>query len=69
MIHILEDRIEYTNNGRFIHRLDGPAIIYNDGNVLYWIEGMHYTKEEFYNSPDVILYKRNKLIKSILKCS
>lgn len=31
------------------HREDGPAIIWTDYREEYWIDGIQYTKEEFYN--------------------
>ena len=32
-----------------IHRLDGPALIYESGLTQYYIEGIQFTKEEFYD--------------------
>jgi len=44
---------EYRFNDK-IHRLDGPACIEYDNNsnitfASYWINGMSYTKENYYN--------------------
>ena len=29
------------------HRIDGPAIVYSNGDVEYWIEGANYFYEEW----------------------
>lgn len=39
-----------------LHRLYGPAVIYNTGFVEYWIEGVQYTKSEFYQKTSTNLY-------------
>jgi len=36
----------YYQNNKW-HRIDGPARIWRDGGEEYWIEGVHYSKEEF----------------------
>jgi hypothetical protein len=36
----------WYENG-ILHRVDGPAIIYGDGNVEYWINGVQHTKHEY----------------------
>ena len=45
-----DEYIEYAINGKR-HRLDGPAKIYDNGEVQYWIEGNFVSnkKEKFYN--------------------
>ena len=30
-----------------LHRLDGPAIVYDDGRIEYWVQGMPLGEEEF----------------------
>jgi hypothetical protein len=30
-----------------LHREDGPAVIYEDGKVEYWVHGKKLTEEEF----------------------
>lgn len=30
----------------FLHRLDGPAVIAEDGSVQFWIRGQRVTEEE-----------------------
>ena len=39
-----------------LHRLDGPASIWNTGEEFYYINGKYLTKEEFYSHPDVLKY-------------
>ncbi len=40
---------EWYQKGK-LHRLDGPAIDYNDGLLTeYWVNGVQHTKEEFDN--------------------
>jgi len=43
--------LRYYENGR-LHRTDGPAIVYPDDYVEYWINGIQTSKEaqEFYYS-------------------
>lgn len=38
--------IRWHKNGK-LHRTDGPAIEYANGNKEWWVEGKEYTKEEF----------------------
>ena len=46
--------VEWTNEYKAwnkegeLHRLTGPARIWSDGYVEYWIEGKKYTKEQFH---------------------
>ena len=35
-----------------IHRLDGPAVIWPDGEEEYWINDKYLTKEEFETHPE-----------------
>ena len=35
----------YWKNGR-LHRDNGPAVIYQNGDVEYWLDGQRLTKEE-----------------------
>jgi hypothetical protein len=32
---------------KFLHRLDGPAVIYSDGEGYYWIDGEGYKEDKF----------------------
>ena len=38
------------------HRLDGPALIYEDGKEECYINGKYLSKEEFDSHPDVLKY-------------
>jgi hypothetical protein len=33
-------------NGK-LHRIDGPAKAYNTGYQEYWVDGIHYTENEY----------------------
>jgi hypothetical protein len=61
-----EDGVSYWLDN-LLHRLDGPAIDYKNGNNWYYIRGYELNKEEFYNHPEVIATIRSKRIKQILK--
>jgi hypothetical protein len=39
------------------HRLDGPAVEYSGGTKHWYKEGERYSKEEFNDLPEVIMYK------------
>ena len=52
----------YYKKGWRIHRVDGPAVIYQDGEEDYWLEDESYTKEEWENHPLVQQYRREELI-------
>ena len=41
----------YCINGKY-HRLDGPAIIWQNGNENYYINGKNLSKEEFETHPE-----------------
>lgn len=46
-----------------IHRLDGPAIINPKKNIKeYWINGMPYNKQDYWNHPLVLEYRINKIL-------
>lgn len=36
----------YYQNDK-LHRLDGPAVIFSNGDEEYWVDGVQYTKESF----------------------
>jgi len=38
---ILEDRVEYTKDGK-LHRLDGPACEWSDGDKVWYAEGKRH---------------------------
>jgi hypothetical protein len=40
MITTYEDRVVYRNEKKELHREDGPAIEYNNGTMLYYINGI-----------------------------
>jgi hypothetical protein len=44
--------ITYRLNGK-LHREDGPAIIYADGDKFWYLEGIRYTEEEFNNKMQI----------------
>ena len=52
----------YYKKDRRLHRIDGPAVIYQDGEEDYWLEDESYTKEEWENHPLVLQYRREELI-------
>ena len=33
----------------FLHREDGPAVIYPTGEVEYWLNGKHFSEEDYYS--------------------
>lgn len=46
-----------------IHRLDGPAIINPKKNIKeYWINGMPYSKQDYWKHPLVSKYKLKKIL-------
>jgi len=51
----------WVNKKKQLHRLEGPAVEYDNGNKKYYIKNVEYTEEEF---PDaVLLYLATKNIK------
>jgi len=57
-----EPFVEYKDGDKFWrqyserHRLDGPAIEYANGYKSYYIHGMNYSEEEYWNHPKVKEY-------------
>lgn len=39
---VYENRIEYTNENGLLHRVDGPAIEWNNGDKSYFLNGMRH---------------------------
>lgn len=38
--------VRFIKDGK-LHNTDGPALIYPDGKEEYYLNGFHYTKDEF----------------------
>ena len=55
--------IEYKNEKELLHNEDGPAVIYTDGHVEYWINGEYYSIKE--NWKNEILRLRLQRIKDL----
>lgn len=46
------------------HRLNGPAVIYNHGNIKrYYINDKSYKEKEYWKHPLIVEYKLNEIIK------
>lgn len=41
-----DDRVEYRLDGK-LHRLDGPAVEFADGDKYWYIDGQSYDQDEF----------------------
>ncbi len=41
----LEDRIEYRNEDGFLHREDGPAVEYLNGDKSWWVNGKRHRED------------------------
>lgn len=52
----------YFKNGT-VHRLDGPAIEYNNGRQEYYINGSYSFEEYYWSNPLVVNYPPNILKK------
>ena len=39
MIRTFDDRVEYTDDSGKLHRTDGPAVIWNNGNLAWYEYG------------------------------
>ena len=52
--------IRYFNENNKKHRLDGPAVIFTNGDKCWYINGMQYIEEEFNTHPLVIEYAKSK---------
>ena len=57
-MNVLEQKI---NN--ILHCLDGPAVFNEDGSVEYYVDGVEYSEEEFY---DLQIVRQYKCIKEFL---
>jgi len=44
---ILKDRTEYRDKSKQLHRLDGPAVEYSNGDKFWYVEGNIYSEIEF----------------------
>ena len=38
----------YYNNANQLHRTDGPAIEWSDGEEGWWLKGVRYSEQEFH---------------------
>ena len=54
--HMYEDRYKAYYIENKCHRLDGPAVIWSDGEEQYWINNEELTKEEFEKHPERLKY-------------
>ena len=51
---------------KILHREDGPAVEYNNGSKIWYIEGVGLSKEKFDRHPLVIEYKFQKALEEEL---
>ena len=58
-----EGHFEFWHLNDKLHRDDGPAFIYEDGRVEYWVHGKKMTEEEF-NFKPVTMDEFEKIIDS-----
>ena len=59
---VYEDRTEWLNMEGQLHRVDGPAVVYNDGKTEWWVNGQLHridgpAIECFYMSPSWLVNK------------
>lgn len=40
-----------------LHRTDGPAVEWTNGNVDWYIDGKEFSKEDFDSLPEVIMHR------------
>lgn len=57
--------VHYRNSKHQIHRLDGPAVILSDGSKVFYIRNWSVTESEFYQLPEVILYRNRKALEAL----
>jgi hypothetical protein len=50
----------YCNGKR--HRLDGPAVVWPNGVVAWFIDGKEFTQKQFEQHPLVVFYRLTKNI-------
>lgn len=50
-----DERIEYFNENRKLHREDGPAIEYKKNYYFWFLDGIQYNEEDYKKE----MYKRN----------
>lgn len=55
----LKNRTEWHTKDGKLHRLDGPAVEYTNGNKEWWINGVEYSKEDF------LVHTRSKFTSSL----
>lgn len=46
-LHIDKDGNKRWYQNDHLHRTDGPALIFSDGEQQWWINGQRYTEQEF----------------------
>lgn len=66
--HVFEDHVEYHNEDGKLHRLDGPAVEWNDGGKEWWINGVPYIEDEFnkkINKPDILKEELKTIINNL----
>lgn len=59
---------QFFNDQGELHRLDGPAYM-SSGDPVYFINGICYTYEQYWQHPDVLKYKMLEEAKSMLGLS
>jgi len=53
-----EYHLESSGFQRNLHREDGPALVYEDGDYSFWLNGEDYTEEEWKKDKRVIIALR-----------
>ena len=58
--------LDYLDSDKVLHREDGPAREWADGDVDYFIKGKYCTREEWERHPEVIKVRFNKVLAKII---
>ena len=58
--------IGWFNRNRVFHRLDGPAVVYKNGIVIYYIDGESLDRKNWEEDPRVKKALLKKKIENIL---
>jgi len=48
-VKVYDDKTEWYNSDNKLDRDDGPAIEWHDGSKRYCLDGIKYSKKEYYN--------------------
>jgi len=53
--------IVFRAEGKY-HRLDGPTIIYDNGQEQFFLDNVCYSKTDYWNNPKVAKYKLETIL-------